>query len=139
MTLRKIRLNYLTQKDKEAIKIAKKNNIKNFALSFTKSLDDVKKFNKLLPNERKIFKIETFSAIRDFKRILKEADEFLIDRGDLSKDTSITMVPFLQRKIFKMSNKMKNKKIFIATNFLESMIKKPYPKILKLLLKQKMV
>ena len=52
---RKIRLNYLTEKDKEAIKIAKKNNIKNFALSFTKSLDDVKKRYDILYDTYSIF------------------------------------------------------------------------------------
>jgi len=124
---RKIRLNFITKKDKEAIQIAKENNIENFALSFTKSLSDVKRFNKILPKARKIFKIETFSAIRSFKKILKEGEEFLIDRGDLSKDTSIPDVPFLQRKIFTMCKKNKNKKVFVATNFLESMIKNPYP------------
>ena len=36
-------------------------------------------------------------------------------------------VPVIQRKIFKIARKYKNKKIAIATNFLESMIEKPFP------------
>ena len=56
---RKINLKFVTKKDLEAIKIAKKYDIKNFALSFTNSNSDLIKFCKLLPNEKKFFKIET--------------------------------------------------------------------------------
>ena len=41
---RRIKLNYLTEKDFKAIEIAKKYKVKNFALSFTNSSEDVKKF-----------------------------------------------------------------------------------------------
>ena len=44
---RKIKLNYLTQKDFGAIRIGKKFKIKNYALSFTNSTDDIINFNKL--------------------------------------------------------------------------------------------
>ena len=44
---RKVKLNYLTEKDLEAIKVGKKYNIKNYALSFTNSVSDVIKFTKL--------------------------------------------------------------------------------------------
>lgn len=123
---RKIKLNYLTNKDLKAIHIAKKLKIKNFALSFTNSYNDIKKFNKLLPNTRKIFKIESQSAIKNWEKILKFGHEFLIDRGDLSKETSIEKIPILQRKIIR-DVKRKNKKVYVATNFLESMIEKPFP------------
>ena len=123
---RKIKLNYLTEKDFEAIKIAKKNNIKYFALSFTNTRQDVLNFKKLLKNEVKIYKIETKSALKNIKEILSEGNKFLIDRGDLSKDIPIEMVPLAQRKIAYMGKKMK-KDIYVATNFLESMIKNKYP------------
>ena len=123
---RKIKLNYLTNKDLKAIHIAKNLKIKNFALSFTNSHNDIKEFNKLLPNTRKIFKIESQSALKNWKKILKFGHEFLIDRGDLSKETSIEKIPILQRKIIK-DVKRKNKKVYVATNFLESMINKSFP------------
>ena len=110
----------------KAIHIAKNLKIKNFALSFTNSHNDIKEFNKLLPNTRKIFKIESQSALKNWKKILKFGHEFLIDRGDLSKETSIEKIPILQRKIIK-DVKRKNKKVYVATNFLESMINKSFP------------
>ena len=118
---RKIKINYLTQKDFEAIKIGKKYKIKNYALSFTNSTDDVLKFNSLLKKENKIFKIETKSALKNIKKILKLGKNFLIDRGDLSKDVSIEYIPIAQRQILLQAKKL-NKNIYVATNFLETMI-----------------
>lgn len=124
---RKIKLNCLTEKDVEAIKIGKLNNIKNFALSFSNTSEDVKYFNQLTGNKLKnIFKIETKQAINEFDKIIKEGNNFLIDRGDLSKDISVYKIPETQRKLIKIKNKFKNKKIFIATNLLESMIVNKY-------------
>ncbi len=122
---RRININFLTDKDYKAIEIAKKNNIKNFALSFTNNCEDIKKFNNLLPNKVKYFKIETKEALRNFKKMTKIGNFFLIDRGDLSRDIEISKIPIAQRFIFK--HKSKKNQVAIATNFLESMIKNPYP------------
>ena len=123
---RKIKMNYITNKDMKAIIIAKKFKIKNFALSFTNSVEDIKKFNKLLKKEKKIFKLETKSALKNIKNILKSGKYFLIDRGDLSKDITIEQIPVAQRKIIFLGKKS-NKNIYVATNFLETMIKNIYP------------
>ncbi len=123
---RRIKINYLTEKDYEAIKIGKQLKIKNYALSFTNSKDDVLKFNKLLKKENKIFKLETKSALKNIKQILNLGKNFLIDRGDLSKDISIEYVPIAQRKILLHAKKL-NKNIYVATNFLETMISNVIP------------
>ena len=95
--------------------------IKHYALSFTNTEDDIKKFNKLLKNCFKIFKIETRKALNNLKKIMKSGKFFLIDRGDLSKDLSIDRLPVAQREILKLAKKNK-KQVYVATNFLESMI-----------------
>ena len=123
---RKIKIDYLTDKDLQAIKIAKKYKIKNFALSFTNSVNDIKKFNLMLKKERKIFKLETKQALKEITDIIKEGENFLIDRGDLSKDIKIENIPIAQRKIIQKSKKAK-KKVYVATNFLESMINESSP------------
>ena len=125
---RKIKLKCLTEKDLEAVKNGKMHNISNFALSFTNTLKDVKYFNELTGNKaNNIFKIETKQSINEFKKIVKEGNNFLIDRGDLSKDISVYKIPETQRKLINIKNKFKNKKVFIATNLLESMIVNNYP------------
>ena len=102
--------------------------IKNFALSFTNSSADVMSFGKLLPNKSsKIYKIETKLAVKNFIKLTKVGSNFLIDRGDLSKDIDIINIPVVQRNIIKIKNNLKNKHVYIATNLLESMVKNNYP------------
>ena len=124
---RKIKIDYLTKKDFEAINLGKKYHIKNYALSFTNSVNDVQNFNKMLPKENKIFKIETLNACKNFKKIIKHGKNFLIDRGDLSKDVKIENIPIFQRNLFKIKGRLKQKNIFVATNLLESMIENSFP------------
>ena len=121
VTNRHIKLSCLTKKDLVAIEIGKKNNIKKYALSFTNTVDDVNLFNKLLPKYNKIFKIESSQALKNLNGIIYKGKNFLIDRGDLSKSTSIEMLPLAQRKIIKKVKKTR-KKVYVATNLLESMI-----------------
>ena len=127
LTKRKIKLKFLTNKDFRAIEIAKKLKIRHFALSFTNNHLDIKKFNLLLPKETKIFKIETKNAVKNLKQMFRFGKYFLIDRGDLSKEISIEKIPEVQRYIFNKAKKFKKVKIYVATNYLESMIEKPYP------------
>ena len=122
----KIKLPPLTKKDIECIEIARKEGVKNFALSFTNSPKDVSYFNNLLVKEKKIFKIETKRAVQNIKSILNLCDAILIDRGDLSKDISLIKIPFTQRKIQRIAKK-KKKKVYVATNLLESMVQNSYP------------
>ena len=124
---RKIKMNTMTEKDLKCIEIAKKYKINNFALSFTNSIEDVKNFNSLLKNKKKIFKIETKKAIENFKYFIQKEKTFLIDRGDLSKDILIENIPKAQRYLFNFVKKRKSIKIAVATNLLESMITQPYP------------
>ena len=123
---RNIKLNFITEKDKIAINIAKKMNINHYALSFTNTHKDILKFNQLLKNQVKIFKIETKSALKNLNKIILAGQQFLIDRGDLSKHVSLEMLPYVQRKVLKVA-KANNKKVYVATNFLESMVKNKYP------------
>ncbi len=122
---RNLKLNFLTEKDHKAIEIAKKLKVKNFALSFTNTKQDIINFNKLLKNSKKIYKIETQEGLKNFRSLNNYANHFLIDRGDLSKSISIELIPIAQRYLFK--KKTKKTKIAIATNFLESMVEKPFP------------
>jgi len=123
---RNIDLNYITDKDLKCIELAKKLKLKNFALSFTNTIKDIENFQKLLPSQNKIYKIESSLAIRNIKSFFLKEKNFLIDRGDLSKSIGIENVPIAQRKILRLA-KRKDIKIAIATNFLESMIEKPFP------------
>ena len=124
---RNIKLNYITKKDMDCIFMAKKLKVKNFALSFTNTISDIIKFQKLLPHEKKIYKVESSQAIKNIKSFFLKENNFLIDRGDLSKSIGIENIPIAQRKILNQAKNRKNIHVAIATNFLESMITKPFP------------
>ena len=46
------------------------------------------------------------NAVNDFDKMIKEGNMFLIDRGDLSKETKIEFIPLIQRKLFKIKKKI---------------------------------
>ena len=123
-----IYLNYLTEKDKQAIEIGKKENIKYYALSFANSEDDVKKFKKLVNRKNSfiISKVETSNALKNFTKISKLSNATLLDRGDLSRYVAVERIPIIQLDLLKKSKKI-NRPMFVATNLLESMVNKPLP------------
>ena len=122
-----INLNPFTEKDISAFKITSKKKIQNYALSFCNKKEDVLNIKKLVPKDAKIIaKIENKSGFSNCKEICQTADSILIDRGDLSKEYNIEDIPIIQKEITKIAKNVKTK-IFVATNFLESMINNPFP------------
>jgi len=112
----------ITDKDVKAIEIGKKRGIKNFALSFANTAEDVRQMRQLCGADARIIsKIESRSGLTHLRDILKETDEALIDRGDLSRQVPLEKIPFLQRRIIS-SAKSLHTPIYVATNLLESMI-----------------
>ena len=82
---------------------------------------------KLIGNNSKLIaKIESIKGILNLDEILSEANEILIDRGDLSREVPIQKIPFLQRKIISHA-KSKGIPVFVATNLLESMVNSKNP------------
>ena len=53
--------------------------------------------------------------------------EFLIDRGDLGKDIGAEQTAVAQRQIMQQRHRNSNTRVYVATNFLESMIKHRVP------------
>lgn len=119
---REVKLNPLTNKDIESIKIAKKFSIRNFALSFANDLKSIKEIKKYISkNDNLICKIETRKGFINRKEIIDSSDAILIDRGDLSRYISVEKIPIAQ-KILSQDITKKKTQLFIATNLLETMI-----------------
>ena len=118
-----INLPCLTQKDRYALKLARRLNIKYYAISFVNSYKDLDEVKKIIGNNKFIIsKIETKNAIFNLNKITKNSDALLIDRGDLSRYVPIEKIPIAQESIIKQSIKL-NTPTYVATNLLESMIK----------------
>ena len=124
---KKLNLEALTLKDLEAISIANKMKINNFALSFCSESNDVNKLRSLIGKKcRIISKIENKKGFENCREICVQSDSLLIDRGDLSREFKMEDIPEIQKKIIRIA-KNKKKKIYVATNFLESMINNETP------------
>jgi pyruvate kinase len=117
----------LTHKDRAAIKTGLDLGIRNFALSFANTPEDVDAMRAACgPDANIICKIESPSGLIHLDGIVERADEILIDRGDLSRKVPIEKVPFLQRRIISFARSRKTP-VFVATNLLESMVTKKSP------------
>ena len=123
----KIHLPSLTDKDRFALNLAKKKNIKYVAISFVNRSRDIDDVKKIYGNKNFIIsKIETKNAIKNLRSIAKKSNAMLIDRGDLSRYVPIEEIPKIQRSILEFSRK-NNFETYVATNILETMIEKNQP------------
>jgi len=119
---KKIDLPSITEKDKLAIQIGREMGVRNYALSFSGSLNDVENFRTLAgPDNVIISKIESLNGLNNLDEIIKASDQILIDRGDLSREVRIEKIPFLQRNIIAHAKAL-GTPVHVATNLLESMI-----------------
>jgi len=119
---RDIPLPVLTEKDRAAMKIGAQMGIRHVALSFANRASDVAEIRAVCPeNAFVISKIETRSGLVNLDAIARASDALLIDRGDLSRQEPIERIPRLQKTIIRRC-KMAGKKVYVATNLLESMV-----------------
>jgi len=117
----------LTAKDIGAIKIGLQKGLSHFALSFANNPSDVDLIRKHAgPDSFIISKIESRSGLLNLEEIAARSDALLIDRGDLSRDIPIELVPRTQKQILRRGHVM-NTPVYVATNLLESMVATPTP------------
>ena len=122
-----INLPSFTEKDIHAFDIANKLKINHIALSFTSKSEDVVNLRKYFNYKIAVTsKIESRKGLKNLKSILSEADNILIDRGDLSREIKLEKIPKTQKNIIMQANKHKTP-VYVATNLLESMVTKQEP------------
>lgn len=117
----------LTEKDRGAIEIGRKMGITNYALSFANCGADVDLIRGLCGGDSRIIsKIECRNGLTHLADIAARSDAILIDRGDLSREVPIEQIPMVQQDIIRHCNSV-GRKVYVATNLLESMIHQPGP------------
>ncbi|MDD4528066.1 MAG: pyruvate kinase [Candidatus Margulisbacteria bacterium] len=120
----------ITERDKQFMEFAVKNDVSYLALSFVRSEEDIIEAKQILKNLGKsipiIAKIEKPQALDRIDAIIKEADGIMVARGDLGIELSPEKVPLAQKMIVKKAN-IAQKPVIIATQMLESMINDPIP------------
>ena len=124
---RNLNLSPLTEKDLQAIRIARKHNIMFYAMSFVNRGSDIDRLKENIPkNSFIISKIETKNSLKNISKISKRSNALLIDRGDLSRYIPIHQIPVIQEGIAKLAKQIKIP-LYVATNLLETMIKENNP------------
>jgi len=119
---KKFSLAPLSEKDLISINIGLEAGINYIAASFMRSREFVEKVRLATGNKMKIIsKVECTDALENLEEIIAASDYLLLDRGDLSKEISITKIPLTQ-KIILARARAAGKGVFVATNLLESMI-----------------
>ena len=77
-------------------------------------------------NPKIVSKIESTNGIKNLNEITENSDCLMIDRGDLSIETSDNSIALSQKKIIKIASKF-SKPVIIATELLNNMIKNRFP------------
>lgn len=116
-----------SEKDRLAVQLALEHGVREFALSFCEGPEAVQELRRLLGDESTIVsKIESREGVRRLDEILAVTDRILIDRGDLSREVRIEGIPLLQKAIVRAAN-ARQVPVYVATNFLESMVTRRVP------------
>ena len=119
----------LSRKDIAAIELGARHGIVDYALSFAADADDVALIRSLAPQGSNIIaKIESRAGVKNMDAIIDAADAVLIDRGDLSREVPFELVPYVQKTIIRHANRW-NRRVYVATNLLESMVTGRVPSI----------
>lgn len=128
----------LTEKDKEDLKFAVKQGIDWVALSFVSRASEIYDLRYLIREYEQqlklpkglpikiIAKIEKHEAVKNFDEILEAVDGVMVARGDLGIETPAEEVPLVQKRIIDKCLEAA-KPVIVATQMLDSMIRKPRP------------
>ncbi len=127
----RVKLPSITEQDEEDIQdFALFHNVDYLAVSYIRSVDDVRKIRKLLgskANDIKIIsKIENEEGLMNFEEILKESDGIMIARGYLGMDIPSEKIFIAQKYMIDMAN-IAGKPVITATQLMESMTQNPRP------------
>jgi len=125
-----VKLNTLlvTERDESMINFACENEVDFIGISFVESAKHLKEIRKLVGNRslRLVAKIENQRGLENLEEIVSGADAIMIDRGDLSVETSLHDLAIKQKRIIKEATKF-GKPVIVATEMLHTMIENSYP------------
>jgi pyruvate kinase len=126
----KINLPSLTDKDRQFIEMAAKNEVDFIAHSFVRSKDDVldvkQELKKYDSDIKIIAKIENEEGVDNIDEILDNVYGIMVARGDLAIEIPYEKIPGIQRMIINRCI-ISRKPVIVATQMLHSMITNPRP------------
>lgn len=124
-------LPFISEKDRQDIAFAVREDFDFIAASFTRSAQDIidlrTELEKLDCHKiRIIAKIENSDGVKNIDEIIRVSDGVMVARGDLGVEIPFEEIPIIQKKIIsKVSDA--GRQVITATQMLDSMIKNPRP------------
>jgi pyruvate kinase len=123
-------LSAITDKDRADIEFALNQDTDYIAMSFVRSSDDIRELRWLMRHLGKeaaiIAKIEKHEAIDNIEEIIDACEGIMVARGDLGLEVPAEEVPYHQKRIIRLCNKL-SKPVITATQMLSSMVDSPRP------------
>ena len=118
----------LTDKDREWVQFAKDQGADYIGISFVESALHVEGIRGLIdgPTPRIVSKIENRGGLENMDEVIAASDAIMIDRGDLSVETSLRDLAIMQKKIIEAA-RIQAKPVIVATEMLHTMINGPLP------------
>jgi pyruvate kinase len=124
---RNIPMPALTDKDEAALALGCEMGLSHFALSFASRGEDVRKLRNLVGTGAFVIsKIESRSGLENLEEIAAGSDALLVDRGDLSRQVPLELLPQTQKRVIQQAKNL-DCCVYVATNLLESMVSMPTP------------
>lgn len=126
----KLSIPCLTPKDREDLDFILTQPVNWIALSFVRRADDIKELADIIEaaghGAKTIAKIEKPEAVKNIRKIIKQANGIMIARGDLGVEMAMEKLPTLQKEIIRLSIN-RSRPVIVATQLMDSMIHNPSP------------
>ena len=118
----------VTQRDHDMIAFAREHGVDFVGISFVESAAHVDAIRGLIAgaSPQIVAKVENQGGLDHLEEITAAADVIMIDRGDLSVETSVDHVSLYQKRIVAAAREH-GKPVIVATELLHSMIENPLP------------
>ncbi len=120
----------ITEKDHADLDFILTQPVNWIALSFVRRAEDILELQELIDAAnhpaKTIAKIEKPEAVRNIRKIVKQANGIMIARGDLAVEMAMEKLPTLQKEIIKLCIE-RSRPVIVATQLMDSMINNPSP------------
>lgn len=118
----------MTERDSAMIAFANQHGVDFVGISFVENKRHVEEVRALTgaSGPRVLSKVENLGAMANLAEVIESSDAVMIDRGDLSVETSLETVALFQKQILKKAQES-GTPVIVATEMLHSMIENPFP------------
>jgi pyruvate kinase len=120
----------ITEKDHADLEFILTQPVNWIALSFVRRAEDIIELQEYIDAAnhpaKTIAKIEKPEAVRNIRKIVKQANGIMIARGDLAVEVAMEKLPTIQKDIIKLCIE-RSRPVIVATQLMDSMINNPSP------------